>query len=239
MAISFVGSAANSAPNGQAVTTTLPGSMAVDDLILAYFGEGDIVDRTPAMTTAGYTGVAELYSNGGSWDVNANVFYKYHNGSDTTAVSAALGDAGTSNCLILMVFRGVALAVDGGPFDVTTTTATGIIVLDPDPPSINWVTAGTWVVIAGGASSGADGAGTYTFPSGYTTDAVQRGQVDTEDHTCGMGYNSAPADPEDPGAMSHSGSTTAGTSWVAYTMALKPAPAGAAVTRIAVVTAGV
>jgi hypothetical protein len=197
--------------------------MAVNDLIIAGFAVGDVGDDALALTTAGYTEETELFSDGSSWDANGSVFYKYHNGSDTTCVSTAVGGTDASNCLIVMVFRGVALAVDGGPWSATPVTATGINVLDPDPPSIDYDTPGSAVVIFGGAASGADGNGTYTFPTGYVTNAISEGQIDTEDMTCGMGYNLAPSDPENPGAMSHSGSTTTGTSWFAYTLALQPA----------------
>ena len=57
MAISRIGGTTGSAINAGSITLTLPGSMAVDDLILIAYGVGDddFTQPTLAMTTAGYT----------------------------------------------------------------------------------------------------------------------------------------------------------------------------------------
>ena len=57
MAISRIGGASNNAINAGAATVTLPGSMAVDDLILLAWscGDDDFTQPTLAMTTTGYT----------------------------------------------------------------------------------------------------------------------------------------------------------------------------------------
>jgi hypothetical protein len=226
VAISFINSASNGAINAGAVTVTLPGSMVANDLIiLAYCaGDNDNIDADLTLTTGGYTEVADLFGNG-TEEANLAVFYTYWNGTDTNVVAAAsgLGTDSASSCA-LMVFRDVALAGDGGPFDVTSTTATGTTGGSPDPASIDWSTAGTWVVIAGGSGGGALNATTYTFPTGYTTNALTRADNDTIDSQVGLGYNTAPSDPENPGVMTTGGT---GTGWAAVTMALKPATVAA------------
>lgn len=223
MAISFVGGANASLANGGDASVTLPGGMAADDLIICVYGIGCAADRgTTVMLTAGYTAVADLYSNATN-DAMLGAFYKYHV-ADTTAQVEGFGNAADAVGACVLVFRGVALSGAGGPFDVTSTTATGIDVLDPNPPSITTSGgAGIWTVIGGVTGSAADSAGTYTFPTGYTTNAQQVGRADNNDVNVGMGYNTAPATTEDPGIMDHSGATTTGMSWAAITMALKPA----------------
>lgn len=221
MAISFIGSASAGAANGGAVTVTLPGGMQADDLIIVCFADGDTVDNSAAqaMTTSGYTNVSRLYGNGATNDMSLTVWYKYHV-ADTTAVSAAIGGTNAANADVVMVFRGVALAADGGPFSTASTTATGTTGGLPNPASIATV-AGDLVTIAVGSASGT--AGTYTFPTNYTVNAGQQTAADTVDAQAGMGFRTgAPGNPEDPGVFASTGTGLEG--WGAVTMALKEAP---------------
>lgn len=235
MAISFIGSSSNSASPTTDTVVTLPGSMATNDLIIAVAVVGDTADNgLAAPTEGGYTdvlGASDLYSNDVN-DCNLDLFYKFHNGTDTTVTFADAGGANASNAAVVMVFRGVALVVDGGPFDTTTVTATGINTSNADPPQIDHTgTAGVWTVIAGASGYGSSGGGTYTFPANYTTNAAQRTHNDTVDVIVGMGYNSAPADPENPGAFTAASvGTVADNAWCAVTMALKEGAAPPAAT---------
>lgn len=223
MAISFVGSASANSINGGAVTITLPGSMSTDDLIIAAFASPVLVDVDLTMNTAGYTEVADLYSNDGI-DGSLGVFYKFHNGSDTTAEFTATGGAANGNSGVLMVFRGVKLAASGGPFDVTSTTATGQNTAVANPPSIDHSGAsGIWVVAAGGAGHAAGTAGTYTAPANYTTNAITKVGDDDSDSVVALCYRTDPADPEDPGAFTFNGTDDVSYAWCAVTMALSPA----------------
>jgi hypothetical protein len=226
-AISFIGAAGNNAINAGAVTVTLPGGMAADDLIIVAYGVGDddFTQPTLAMTTAGYTEVTSSTCStdgGAGGDGNLAVFYKYHNGTDTDAVGAAAGTGtDSSSAISLLVLRGVALAGDGGPFDTTFVQATGTSGGDPNPPSINHTgTAGVWTVIAGAVGNAA--AITLSGPTNYTTNFRNDVGNDSFDVSAGIGYRTNPADPEDPGVMTDSG---AGVAWCAITMALKEAPA--------------
>lgn len=228
MAISFIGGTSLGAANGGAITLTLPGSMAVDDLIIVCHGDADTVDNAmPAMTTAGYTdvGSSELFANGSVTKTNQKTWYKYHNGTDTNAVTAAIGGTNAGNSSTLMVFRGVALAVDGGPFSTAAVPTSGTGGTAVDPAQIA-TAAGDWVVVCGTAGH-LFNSGTFTLPTGYTTNA-QGGATGNDtggDATTGMGYNSAPANPENPGTFTLSTGSAAGDSWAAVTLALKEAPA--------------
>ena len=93
-----------------------------------------------------------------------------------------------------------------------------------NPPSINWATAGTAVVIAGGASHNV-ASGTYTAPTNYTTNARDAFAADTTNVTCGMGYRLSPADPEDPGAWVHNGTDSVNYASAGISMALREASA--------------
>jgi hypothetical protein len=200
--------------------------MQANDLIIVAFavGDDDFTQPTLAITTADYTEVTSstLSSDGGTGgDGNLAVFYKYHNGSDTTVVTTAAGTGTDSSTAVsVMVFRGVALTGDGGPFDVAATTDTGTSGGDPNPPSINTTgTAGIWTVIAGAVGNAA--ALTLTGPANYTTNFRNDVGNDSFDTSVGLGYRTGPSDPEDPAVMTDSG---AGVAWCAVTMALKEAP---------------
>ena len=221
MAISFVGSAEASAINGGDPSITLP-AMLQDDLVIVAggIGDNDNVNFTMAMVTAGYTKVADLFADD-TQDCNLGVFWKVMGATpDTTAVFDGQGAADAACAAVAFVFRGVDTAT---PMDVTTTTATAINTMHPNPPSIDFLDASAWTVIAGASGHTLGGAGTYTFPTGYVTNARDVGADDTSDVTVGMGYNIAPADPEDPGVMTHSGTDDVAFAWCAATLALRVA----------------
>jgi hypothetical protein len=226
MAISRIGGASSSAINAGAVTVTLPGSLAVDDLILLAWscGDDDFTQPTLAMTTSGYTELTTttLSADGGTaGDGNLAVFYKFHNGSDTTAVTAASGTGtDSSNAVALQVFRGVATVAQGGPLEIAIQVASDTTGGDPNPPSVSGFTEATAVVVAAGASSGA-AAGVYAAPANYTTNAVLvDAAAETFRASAGLAYREDPADPEDPAVFNgaHTGA------WCAATLVLKEAP---------------
>lgn len=230
MAISFIGSAVQSAAgNAGSMVVTLPGSMQTDDLIVVAGAVGDTADNgLAAPSTGGYTdvlGAGDLYSN----DVNdccLDLFYKFHNGSDTNITFTPVGGSNGADAAICMVFRGVATVANGGPFTTTTQTATGIDTSNADPPQIATV-SGDAVVIVGATGHTGGGTAAYTNPANYTTNAAQRAHDDTIDVLMAMGYRlSGYANPENPAVFTAATIGTAGdNAWTAITMALKEAPA--------------
>jgi hypothetical protein len=228
MAISVVGSAGASGINAASVTVTLPGSMAVDDLIIAAYGVGDddFTQPTLAITTAGYTEIATsgtLSADGGTaGDGNLAVFYKFHNGTDTNVVTTAAGTGtDSSTACRVMVFRGVATVAQGGPTE-TTATASGTSGGDPNPPSVSGFDEATAAIVIVGAVGSSTAVALSTPPTNYTGLSVQTGD-DSFDVGIGIAYRlSGAADPEDPGIMVDSG---AGAAWCAATLVLKAAPA--------------
>lgn len=230
MAITFIGSASGEAINGGDVTVTLPtGSMVTNDLIIVSggIGDNDNIDFNMAMVTSGYTEVADLYSND-LVDNHLGVYWKLWDGAETTAVFDGQGGTDASAAAIAMVFRGVDTTT---PMDVTPTTATGIDTANPNPPSINHNNpSGVWTVCAGASTNNGGTSTTFTFPTGYTTNAVSLSSDDSADVTVGMGYNTSPADPEDPGVMTYSTVDSLNFAWCACTIALRPAPVDTNVT---------
>jgi hypothetical protein len=226
MAISFIGSANAEADNGGDATITLPSALEDDLVIVAYENttRGG-ADLDLAMITSGYTEVADLFSND-SLEAQLGVFYKVMGASpDTTAQVDGLGGLDVAVAAVAMVFRGVDTTT---PMDVAATPATGLNTHTPDPPSIDWSTANAWTVIVGGCGH-ASSTRTLTFPTGYTTNAEQKSNLDATNNnvsTIGIGYNNGPSDPEDPGTFTVSGLDDAGFSWAAVTMALRPAGGG-------------
>jgi hypothetical protein len=222
MAISFVGGASAHALNGANPSATLPGTIAQDDLVIAVVSHNDTaLDSTMAMSTAGYTKVADLYANDAN-DANVGVFYKYMGATpDTTAVAQGVGNTSNETNIAVLVFRGVKTVANGGPFAATATTATGINGANPDPPSISFTDSGVWTVIAAG-NAFPSGTTTFTLPTGYTTNAQQDSAAETAGSGGAViGYSSSPTSPENPAAITSSaGDTTC--SWAAVTMALLP-----------------
>mgnify|MGYP001604268791 CR=1 FL=1 len=222
MAISFIGSDVGSAANGADVTIQLPAHLAGDLIIVAYaIGDNDGVNFTMAIASpTGYTKVADLFADDAQ-DANLGVFWKIAaTNNETNPVVDGLGGADAAVAGVVMVFRGVDQTT---PMDVTPTTATGINTMHPDPPSLDHLNpAGVWTVIAGAAGHTLT-TGSFTFPTGYTVNKVDRAQDDTSDVTVGLGYNTAPADPENPGVMTHAGADSVNFAWGAVTMALRPA----------------
>jgi hypothetical protein len=229
MAISRIGGTTGNAINGGAITLTLPGGMALNDLIIVAFGAGDddFTQPTLAMTTAGYTELttSTLSADGGTaGDANLAVFYKFHNGTDTDAVCAASGtgtDSSTAACL--QVFRGVARNGEPGgigPLEIAIEVASGTSGGDPNPPSVSGFTEATSAVVIAGMVGNA-AALTLTAPTNYTTNALNAVGNDTFDASVGLAYRlTGMSDPEDPGVFVDSG---AGAAWAAATMVLKEA----------------
>lgn len=223
-AISFVGSCSNRSSNGEDVTVTLPGGMQQNDLVLIAYaiGDDDAINHNMSMATAGYTEIADLYADDGD-EANLGVYRKFMGATpDTTATANGLGLGDSSTAAVCMVFRGVDTTT---PLDVTPTTATGLNTSNANPPSLNHNNPdGVWIVIAGGSGQDDGTNCVYTFPTGYTTNAVTIASTDTVDAIAGLGYrNSGISDPEDPGLMTNSTCTSdASDAWAAVTMALRP-----------------
>ncbi len=225
-AISFVGSCeapADATPNGASVTLTLP-TMQQDDLVIIAYsaGDNDNVDENMSMTTAGYTEVEDLFAND-TQDLDLGVYWKVMGASpDTTAVATGVGGTDAAIAAVCMVFRGVDTTT---PMDVTPVGGATTNTMNANPGAINHNNpAGVWAVAVGASGYATASGRTYTFPTGYTTDAIDNESVDTSFTSVGIGYRSSGvSDPEDPGTMTLSGSDSTSFAAATTTIALRPA----------------
>lgn len=233
MAISFVGSktfaAAGAASGTFAVsltdlldTTGASATLAQNDLIVInYVVGGDQADVALTPPT-GYTEETELFSDDGA-DANLAVWRKFMGATPDTSVdipnstNADYAVAGT-----IFAFRGVDTTT---PLDVAIATATGIDGGQPNPPSVTPTTAGAWIVVVGGSghSTAVTAFGNPGDLSSTTNHFRSVTQADIIDATAGCGiktdWTSGAFDP----ATWTDGSTAAGSSWCAATLALRPA----------------
>lgn len=225
-AISFVGvQAASSTPNTDTTVTLSGMGLAVGDLVIvtAGIGDDDNLNHDVLNNSAGWIEIDDLFADDTD-DMNMAVFYKIMTSTPDTSViiEGSTGGPDSSLAVVVMAFRGVDTTT---PFDVSSTTATALNTADANPPSINHNNpSGVWIVIAGASSHILATLQTYTMPTGYTTDSISGGMLDTNHITVGMGYRSSGvSDPEDPGVMNHSGTDATTNGWGAITMALRPA----------------
>lgn len=193
-------------------------SAALGDLVIVYYGVGASADRTIGVTTAGYTEVAELFSNDANFDTNLSVSYKVMGWSpDTEVTVSATGGINDAGAVVVQVWRGVDPL---NPFDATYTQATGIDTVLCDPPSITPSTAGA-IIIAGGA--GGHGAGVQTFSSSDLSNFTTTGGPNaTNDITVGVGSKIWTSGAFNPAAFTFSAADSTTYSWAAITLALRP-----------------
>lgn len=215
MAISLVGTATNATSNGGDLTVTLPVGTTTDDVVYAGYGMGGAADANLSSVTAGYTELADLFSDD-SRDAQLGVYRKVQGGTpDTTWVAAGDGSASSGLAGGVIVLRGVDTST---PEDAATTTATGANSGEPDPPSITTVTANAWVLAFG--ETGQDNAFS-AGPSGYSN-FISDAQLETN-HACFGAATKlvASAGAENPGAFTHPDDNTSD-AWCAVTVAVRP-----------------
>jgi len=225
--IHFVASVTpDSTTNGGNATLTMPSGSCEGDFIIAAGGDslqGESANFDDSIVENGWTKLGRLYSSE-TGDANLAVWGRFFR-ADEAATTPPITVVGSNNASaatvgVAQIFRGVDPT---RPLAVVPTTATGIDTRSANPAAITPGVAGAWVVIVGEAGTETGGSTlTYTFPTGYTTNATQIAGNDTWDCIIGMGYKAeAGAGAEDPGVMTIS-SDSAGGGWAAMTIALRP-----------------
>ena len=226
MALVLVGVAENSAADGADVTVTHPGGVAAGDVVyFAYaIGDNDNVNQNMAMSTAGYTELADLQikQNSSGADCNFGAYRKIMGGTpDSTAVCTGLGGVDASVAAVEHVWTG---ADQTTPEDATTTTGTSISGSNPQSPAIVTATANAIVLTIAGATLSDT---SVTAPTGYSNQ-VDRDQLDTTNVTIGMASKLvASPGTETPAAWT---TWTSGADCMA-TVAIRPAAAAGAIYR--------
>jgi hypothetical protein len=201
-------------------------SPQIDDLIVINYGTGSTADRsfaTPTDTAGNtYSEWVQQYSDGSTSDTNHVIWAAF---VDSVPTSISVPNSGSNSDALtceVFVFRGVNRTT---PLDVTITTATGTGTGRPDAPSITPSTAGAWIMTC--MASAAAAATAYTIPSDLsatTNHWRSTTSADTNDSMSGAGLKTDwSSGAFDPAAITAGGTTGAGDSWCAATIALKPA----------------
>jgi len=146
---------------------------------------------------------------------------------DNTVTIDGSGDIADSLVGLAMGFRGVDTTT---PLDVVIQTAKNPDTWTANPPSVDYLDADAWTVMMSMCAHARNSGVTLTLPTGYVTDSYTLTADDINDTSMAIGYNSAPADPEDPGTVAVSGaSDSTSYSWAAATLALRPAAAAGSI----------
>lgn len=227
MALQYVGGATatkagatsgNSTISLTSLTGGISSSAAAGDIVIAAFATGSSVVRTLSITdgTNAYTLIGSaLYSNL-TTDTNLRVAYKVLTGADASVTFGPTGNAADAGAMAVHVWRGVDTAT---PLDVTATKATGTSTGRPNPAAITPSTSGSVVIAVGAASAGTGAVFTSSDLSNFRTAT----SADTYDAMIGIGSYAWTSGAFDP-AQFGGGTTDAGDSWAAITLALRPAP---------------
>ncbi len=216
MSLTFVGSGSAQETGGNDVTLSLPGEIAEGDVVyvavMTVRGSGS-TDIDVAMTTAGYTELADIFSDD-TEDTHLGVFRKVMGAvPDTTAVVTGSGDA-NDVVAVFHVWRG---ADPTTPEDVSAGTASSTNGGTPNPPAVTTFTNGA-VVLAIGGSTEPDFVS--TAPTGYSN------LVDLQAGNTNVMMSSkviTTAAAEDPGAYTEVVGDVSD-SWAAVTVAIRPLP---------------
>lgn len=219
----FVGSVATAVT--VAINSGLTGgssaSVSTGDLVVvsvAYGTNGGT--PSPAITNpSGYSTLTVQRDNSGTYDTTHQVSYKFMGATPDTSVNIPPSTNGQwGGSYTIQVFSGVDQTT---PLDVAAAYATGTGTARANPPAITPTTAGAWIVAIG---SGADTTGA-TFTSSDLSGFLSAVGNDNIDSMIGAGYYSSWTSGAFNPSQFGGGTTSASDSWVATTMALKPATA--------------
>jgi hypothetical protein len=224
MAISFVGAVTGGNTSGAALSLSLAalagGSASVaasDDIVIVAHAEGQFTsDQALALTTAGYTSLADLYSNG-TKDVQLGVFLKRMGPTPDTVVDIPANGGAQDHCAIAYVLRGVDT---GTALDVSVATVTDGNE-KPNNPAVTTITNNAVVLAIGGTSAG--GFTTPTVPAGYSNLATI--SPSNEIGVVIAMKTVATAGAENPAGWDNVGGGGGGPCSAAATVALRPAAA--------------
>ncbi len=230
--ISFVGGTTAAVIDSGTATVTLnsgltggSGSAALEDDYVVLFGAAAFSQITPKnITNNGSWGSisAQIEAND-SHDSTSEVFGKVMGATPDTSVGIDTdANSQSSVVAIALVFRGVDTTT---PMDVSSTRDEGTNAAAPDHASITPITSGAWVVMCGAVGHDS---GSQTFSWAGADGIFSDGENDTDDCAAYAayydGWSSGAFDPNATlGNPTFSGTSDTGDSWLAHTLALRPA----------------
>ena len=219
MALSLRGSAENSAISGTDVTVTHPVGTAENDVIYLAYAVGAATNINMSVSTAGWTELADLYSNA-TTDANLGVYRKIMGATpDSTVTVVGTADTADGTAAVEHVWTGADTTT---PEDATRTTDTGSG--DPDSPAITTATDNA-IILTLACNGDSDTA--VTAPTGYSN-KIDINAFDTRKATVAIASKSVGAAPvtENPDPWGGWGGINTG--WCAATVAIRPATAATA-----------
>lgn len=235
MAVAIRGSDSSGNLNGADLTLNFPGGTAQNDVAYVFHGFGERGgDATMAMTTSGYTGIADLWgaATGAGEGANAGLFRKVQGATpDTTAVTDGGGNTFNAVGAGLFVFSGADTTT---PEDVTSTTDTGNDPSTASGPSITPTNNNCMILVCGGWGHHQNGTDKYTAPTSYTN-GVDFGANDSDDFNGSMDtrlLSGGGGSAEDPGVWGNFSADDSGDGWVSVTVAIRESGAGGGGGRI-------
>lgn len=188
------------------------------DLVVIISGAPETADTNVSITTSGYTN-QELYADD-TRDANGVFAYKIMGGTpDTTVAIPATSASTVRGSVVARVYRGVDQTT---PIDVAVTTATGANGDRANSPSITPVTAGAKILALGFATNPASTSGTATGPANMADFITVVGSGSGRSSIAGMASQDWTSGAFDPAAWTAT-TNNANDSWVAFTVALRPA----------------
>ena len=224
MAITLVGNVTNTFVNSGlslSLTGLTGGSDSAPiagDIVVIISGAPETADTNVSITTSGYTN-QELYAND-TRDANGVFAYKIMGGTpDTTVAIPATSASTVRGSVVARVYRGVDQTT---PIDVAVTTATGANGDRANSPSITPVTAGAKILALGFATNPASTSGTATGPANMADFITVVGSGSGRSSIAGMASQDWTSGAFDPAAWTAT-TNNANDSWVAFTVALRPA----------------
>lgn len=201
----------------------IPLNVIENDLVLVYYGAASTTNLTLTVngndSSSPYNILHDLYAND-TYDANLTVAWRVM--PSTPDFRLQLNPAGSGNgaAAAIFVFRGVDPA---NPFDVTSTSATGTNSARCNPPAITPVTPGA-VVVSGGVGAYSIIIASQEFTSSDLNNFISSSSDNvTNDAVVGVGTKEWGVGTFDPAQFSFFGGDSTSNSWVAATLALRPA----------------
>ena len=225
--LQFVGKASNSGTGATYTVslTSLTGgvgsSAAAGDLVIVVTGWASAANGNPGVNTAGYTEVYDLYDSD-TRDANMSVNWKTMGPTPDTSVTAlGFNNAANGGATSVQVWRNAASTT---PMDVTPPAGVGgpANAAHPDSPSITPVTTGAYVLTVG-MGTGDTGPLPQTAPSGYGNATSTTGFGSTMSIIADIASIAWGGGAVDPGAWTGGDADSGSDSWVAGTLAIRPA----------------
>jgi hypothetical protein len=199
------------------VTVLMPDGYASGDLLLAYIS----TDVAATVTQGGSDGWTNITNTANSTEVRLNIFAKISDGSDALTLTL-----GTSDDCAVVVHRITNHGVSNVASDIAVGTAATGSDAAPNPPSLTPPSSKDWLFVAVAAADDDDivNAGGTWWPTNYARVCQARSASGTSSCMVDVAYRKlTTGSAENPAAFALS----AIEEWVAQTIAIPPASAGA------------